>query len=75
MHWMARARGWPATAFSNGPCKLNVDGEFQSAQFADNENTVTESADGSTGQSYDDDNKGEYIGQRGAVYLRTSVAF
>lgn len=110
----SKHKGTLGVSYTEGPWKLNVDGEYQSSQFADNENTAAESADGSTGRipgyvlfnsragydfgpqlsnlnvavgvknvfnheyftrSYDDNNKGKYVGQPRTVYLQTSVAF
>ena len=110
----SKHKGTLGVSYTEGQWKLNVDGEYQSSQFADNENTVAESADGSTGRipgyvlfngragydfgpqlsnlnvavgvknvfnheyftrSYDDNNKGKYVGQPRTVYLQTSVAF
>jgi Fe(3+) dicitrate transport protein len=46
----SKHKGTLGVSYTEGPWKLNVDGEYQSSQFADNENTVAESADGSTGR-------------------------
>ncbi|WP_277962922.1 TonB-dependent Fe(3+) dicitrate receptor FecA [Pseudomonas sp. RIT-To-2] len=110
----SRHKGTLGMGYTEGPWKLNLDSSYQSSQFADNENTRAESADGSTGRipgyvlfnsraaydfgpqlsnlnvavgvknifnheyftrSYDDNNKGKYVGEPRTVYLQTSVAF
>jgi Fe(3+) dicitrate transport protein len=71
----AQHEGNPARRYSNDTWKLNVDGESRSGQFADHQNTVTESADGGTRQLYDDNDNGKYIGQPRTVYPETFVAF
>lgn len=110
----SRHKGNLGLAYTEGPWKLNLDSSFQSAQFADNANTVAESADGRRGRipgymlfssragydfgpqlsdlnvavgvknifnhqyftrSFDDNNKGLYVGEPRTVYVQTSVAF
>ena len=110
----SRHKGTLGVSYTEGPWKLNLDSAFQSAQFADNANTRTESADGSTGKipgymvvgtraaydfgpqlsdlnvavgvknvfnrdyftrSFDDNNKGKYVGEPRTIYVQTSVAF
>lgn len=100
--------------YTPGNWTFNINSDFQSSQFADNANTVAESADGSTGRipgfmlwgvragydfgpqmshlklavgvknifdhdyftrSYDDNNKGIYLGQPRTLYLQGSVKF
>lgn len=43
-------KGTVGMDYRTGSWTLNLNGEYQSAQFADNANTVKESADGSTGR-------------------------
>ena len=110
----SKHKGTLGVAYTEGPWKLNLDSSYQSDQFADNANTSTESADGSTGKipgymlfstragydfgpqlndlnvavgvknllnheyftrSFDDNNKGKYVGEPRTVYVQTSVAF
>ena len=110
----SKNKGSLGVAYTQGPWKANLDSTFQSNQFADNANTRTESADGSTGlipgymlfntrvgydfghqlsdlnvavgvknifnheyytRSFDDNNKGKYVGEPRTVYVQTSVAF
>jgi Fe(3+) dicitrate transport protein len=110
----SKHKGTLGVGYTEGPWKLNLDSSYQSDQFADNANTATESADGSTGKipgymlfstraaydfgpqlsdlnvavgvknilnheyftrSFDDNNKGKYIGEPRTVYVQTSVAF
>ncbi|NBA95030.1 TonB-dependent Fe(3+) dicitrate receptor FecA [Pseudomonas sp. R5(2019)] len=110
----SRHKGTLGIGYTDGPWQANVDSTYQSDQFADNANTSSESADGSTGRipgymlfssrvgysfgpqlsnlnvavgvknilnheyftrSYDDNNKGKYVGEPRTVYLQTSVAF
>ncbi|TDF86581.1 TonB-dependent Fe(3+) dicitrate receptor FecA [Pseudomonas sp. H9] len=110
----SRHKGTLGIGYTEGPWQLNLDSTYQSDQFADNANTSTESADGSTGRipgymlfssragydfgpqlanlnvavgvknilnhqyytrSFDDNNKGKYVGEPRTVYLQTSVAF
>ena len=110
----SKHKGTLGIGYTEGSWKLNLDSTYQSAQFADNENTRAESPDGSTGRipgymlfgsraaydfgpqlsnlnvavgvknifnhayytrSYDDNNKGKYVGEPRTVYLQTSVAF
>jgi Fe(3+) dicitrate transport protein len=110
----SRHKGTLGLGYTDGPWKLNLDSSFQSAQFADNANTDTESADGSTGRipgymlfssraaydfgpqlsdlnvavgvknilnrqyytrSFDDNNKGKYVGEPRTLYVQTSLAF
>lgn len=100
--------------YKSGSWKAGVDGAVQSGQFADNRNTVMESADGSNGhipgymlwnirtsyafgaayrnlvigagiknlfdrkyftRSFDDNNKGLYVGQPRTVFLQMSSSF
>ncbi|PRA63785.1 TonB-dependent siderophore receptor [Pseudomonas sp. MYb187] len=110
----SRHKGTLGVGYSEGPWQLNLDSTYQSDQFADNANTSSESADGSTGRipgymlfssragydfgpqlsnlnvavgvknifnhpyytrSYDDNNKGKYVGEPRTIYLQTSLAF
>ncbi|RII75196.1 TonB-dependent Fe(3+) dicitrate receptor FecA [Pseudomonas monteilii] len=110
----SRHKGNLGVGYTEGPWQLNLDGSFQSSQYADNANTSTESADGSTGRipgymlvstragydfgpqlsnlkvavgvknlfnreyytrSYDDNNKGKYVGEPRTLYVQTSVEF
>ena len=110
----SRHKGTLGVGYTEGPWQLNLDGSFQSSQYADNANTSAESADGSTGRipgymlvstragydfgpqlsnlkvavgvknlfnreyytrSFDDNNKGKYVGEPRTVYVQTSVAF
>jgi Fe(3+) dicitrate transport protein len=110
----SKHKGTLGVAYTDGPWKLNLDSSYQSSQFADNANTSTESADGSTGRipgymlfssraaydfgpqmsdlnvavgvknllnheyftrSYDDNNKGKYVGEPRTLYVQTSVSF
>ncbi|EIK95293.1 protein FecA [Pseudomonas sp. M47T1] len=110
----SKHKGTLGVGYTEGPWKLNLDSTYQSSQFADNENTRAESADGSTGKipgymlfssraaydfgpqlsnlnvavgvknifnheyftrSFDDNNKGKYVGEPRTVYLQTSIAF
>lgn len=110
----SRHKGNLGVGYTDGPWQLNLDGSFQSSQYADNANTSTESADGSTGRipgymlvstragydfgpqlsnlkvavgvknlfnreyftrSYDDNNKGKYVGEPRTLYVQTSVEF
>lgn len=110
----SRHKGTLGVGYTAGPWQLNLDSTYQSDQFADNANTSSESADGSTGRipgymlfssraaydfgpqlsnlnvavgvknlfnhqyytrSFDDNNKGKYVGEPRTVYLQTSVAF
>ena len=107
-------KGTLGVDYSPGSWTFNLNGDFQSSQFADNANTVAESADGSTGRipgymlwgarvaydfgpqmanlnlalgvknifdhayytrSYDDNNKGLYVGQPRTLYLQGSMKF
>ena len=110
----SKNKGSVGVAYTQGPWKANLDSTFQSNQFADNANTRTESADGSTGlipgymlfntrvgydfghqlsdlnvavgvknifnheyytRSFDDNNKGKYVGEPRTLYVQTSVEF
>lgn len=110
----SRHKGNLGVGYTQGPWQLNLDGSFQSSQYADNANTSAESADGSTGRipgymlvstragydfgaqlsnlkvavgvknlfnreyytrSFDDNNKGKYVGEPRTLYVQTSVAF
>lgn len=110
----SRHKGTLGIGYTEGPWQLNLDSTYQSDQYADNANTSSESADGSTGRipgymlfssragydfgpqlsnlnvavgvknilnhqyytrSFDDNNKGKYVGEPRTVYLQTSVAF
>ena len=110
----SKHKGTLGVSYTDGPWKLNMDSSYQSSQFADNANTSTESADGSTGRipgymlfssraaydfgpqmsdlnvavgvknifnheyftrSFDDNNKGKYVGEPRTLYVQTSVAF
>ncbi|MFJ4348784.1 TonB-dependent Fe(3+) dicitrate receptor FecA [Pseudomonas sp. NPDC089401] len=110
----SKHKGNLGVGYSEGPWQLNLDGSFQSGQYADNANTGTESADGSTGRipgymlvstragydfgpqlsnlkvavgvknlfnreyytrSFDDNNKGKYVGEPRTLYVQTSVEF
>ena len=110
----SRHKGTVGVGYSDGPWQLDLDSSFQSSQYADNANTGSESADGSTGRipgymlvstragydfgpqlsdlkvavgvknlfnrqyytrSFDDNNKGKYVGEPRTLYVQTSVAF
>jgi Fe(3+) dicitrate transport protein len=110
----SRHKGNLGVGYTEGPWQLNLDGSFQSSQYADNANTHAESADGSTGRipgymlvstragydfgpqlsnlklavgvknlfnreyytrSFDDNNKGKYVGEPRTLYVQTSVEF
>ncbi|MFJ3523793.1 TonB-dependent Fe(3+) dicitrate receptor FecA [Pseudomonas sp. NPDC090203] len=110
----SKHKGTLGVSYTDGPWKLNMDSSYQSSQFADNANTSTESADGSTGRipgymlfssraaydfgpqmsdlsvavgvknifnheyftrSFDDNNKGKYVGEPRTLYVQTSLAF
>ncbi|MFT0518247.1 TonB-dependent Fe(3+) dicitrate receptor FecA [Pseudomonas faucium] len=110
----SRHKGNLGVGYTQGPWQLNLDGSFQSSQYADNANTSAESADGSTGRipgymlvstragydfgpqlsnlkvavgvknlfnreyytrSFDDNNKGKYVGEPRTLYVQTSVEF
>ncbi|BBH48015.1 TonB-dependent Fe(3+) dicitrate receptor FecA [Pseudomonas sp. KU43P] len=110
----SRHKGNLGVGYTEGQWQLNLDGSFQSSQYADNANTGTESADGSTGRipgymlvstragydfgpqlsnlkvavgvknlfnreyytrSFDDNNKGKYVGEPRTLYVQTSVEF
>ncbi|WP_054899192.1 MULTISPECIES: TonB-dependent Fe(3+) dicitrate receptor FecA [unclassified Pseudomonas] len=110
----SRHKGDLGVGYTEGPWQWNLDGSFQSSQYADNANTRAESADGSTGRipgymlistragydfgpqlsnlkvavgvknlfnreyytrSFDDNNKGKYVGEPRTLYVQTSVAF
>ncbi|MFJ3075851.1 TonB-dependent Fe(3+) dicitrate receptor FecA [Pseudomonas sp. NPDC087029] len=110
----SRHKGNLGVGYTQGPWQLNLEGSFQSSQYADNANTSAESADGSTGRipgymlvstragydfgpqlsnlkvavgvknlfnreyytrSFDDNNKGKYVGEPRTLYVQTSVAF
>jgi len=110
----SRNKGNLGVGYTEGPWQLNLDGSFQSSQYADNANTSAESADGSTGRipgymlvstragydfgpqvsnlkvavgvknlfnreyytrSYDDNNKGKYVGEPRTLYVQISVEF
>ncbi|MEA3237199.1 TonB-dependent siderophore receptor [Pseudomonas mosselii] len=110
----SRHKGTLGIGYTEGPWQLNLDSSFQSSQYADNANTGSESADGSTGRipgymlvstragydfgpqlsnlkvavgvknlfnreyytrSFDDNNKGKYVGEPRTLYVQTSVAF
>jgi Fe(3+) dicitrate transport protein len=46
----SRHKGTLGVGYTEGPWQLNLDSSFQSSQYADNANTGSESADGSTGR-------------------------
>lgn len=110
----SKHKGTLGVGYTHNSWRLDLDSAFQSSQYADNANTVEESADGSNGRipgymtwnsraaydfgpqlsnlkvavgvknifnteyytrSFDDNNKGKYLGQPRTVYLQTSVAF
>lgn len=110
----SRHKGLVGISYGQDAWQVGFEGQFQSSQFADNANTVAESADGSTGRipgygvwnlrgsyqfgpslanlrlgagiknlfgreyftrSYDDNNKGIYLGQPRTVYLQGSIQF
>ncbi len=110
----SRHKGNLGVGYTDGPWQLNLDGSFQSSQYADNAHTSTERADGRTGRipgymlvstragydfgpqlsnlkvavgvknlfnreyytrSYDDNNKGKYVGEPRTLYVQTSVEF
>lgn len=110
----SRHKGTLGIGYTEGPWQLNLDSSFQSSQYADNANTGSESANGSTGRipgymlvstragydfgpqlsnlkvavgvknlfnreyytrSFDDNNKGKYVGEPRTLYVQTSVAF
>ncbi|MBO3275112.1 TonB-dependent Fe(3+) dicitrate receptor FecA [Pseudomonas schmalbachii] len=110
----SKHKGTLGANYRNGPWGYNLDGSFQTSQYADNANTEAESADGSTGRiagwmvwsargsydfgpqlnglelsagvknlfdrryytrSFDDNNKGLYVGQPRTLYVQASVGF
>ncbi|MCY1289658.1 Fe(3+) dicitrate transport protein FecA [compost metagenome] len=110
----SKHKGTLGANYRSGPWGYNLDGSFQSSQYADNANTEAESADGSTGRiagwmvwsargsydfgpqlnglelsagvknlfdrryytrSFDDNNKGLYVGQPRTLYVQASVGF
>ncbi|GAB3386432.1 TonB-dependent Fe(3+) dicitrate receptor FecA [Azotobacter armeniacus] len=110
----SKHKGTFGLGYSRNGLRLDLDSTFQSSQYANNENTVEESLDGSTGRipghviwnaraaydfgpgesalkvalgvknlfdteyftrSYDDNNRGKYLGQPRTVYLQTSMGF
>lgn len=110
----SRHKGLVGVAYAQDAWQVGLEGQFQSAQYADNANTVAESEDGSTGRipgygiwnlrgsyqfgpslmnlklgagirnvfgreyftrSYDDNNKGIYLGQPRTVFIQGSLAF
>ena len=110
----SRHKGLLGISYTQDAWQAGFEGEFQSSQYADNANTVAESADGSTGRipgygtwnlrgsydfgpslhhlkigagiknifgrefytrSYDDNNKGKYLGQPRTVYVQASIRF
>jgi Fe(3+) dicitrate transport protein len=109
-----RHKGTLGVDYKPGNWTFNLNSDFQSSQFADNANTVEESADGSNGRipgymlwgarvaydfgpqmanlnlafgvknifdheyytrSYDDNNKGIYVGQPRTLYLQGAMTF
>ena len=110
----SKHKGLLGISYTQDAWQAGFEGEFQSSQYADNANTVAESADGSTGRipgygtwnlrgsydfgpslhhlkigagiknifgrefytrSYDDNNKGKYLGQPRTVYVQASIRF
>ena len=110
----SKHKGLLGIIYTQDAWQAGFEGEFQSSQYADNANTVAESADGSTGRipgygtwnlrgsydfgpslhhlkigagiknifgrefytrSYDDNNKGKYLGQPRTVYVQASIRF
>ena len=110
----SRHKGLLGISYTQDAWQAGFEGEFQSSQYADNANTVAESADGSKGRipgygswnlrgsydfgpslhhlkigagiknifgrefytrSYDDNNKGKYLGQPRTVYVQASIRF
>ena len=110
----SKHKGLLGISYTQDAWQAGFEGEFQSSQYADNANTVAESADGSTGRipgygtwnlrgsydfgpslhhlkigagiknifgrefytrSYDDNNKGKYLGQPRTVYVQATVKF
>ncbi|MDO4684031.1 MAG: TonB-dependent Fe(3+) dicitrate receptor FecA [Lautropia sp.] len=110
----SRHKGLLGVAYSQDAWQVGLEGQFQSSQYADNANTVAESADGSTGRipgygvwnlrgsyqfgpslmnlklgagirnlfgreyftrSFDDNNKGIYLGQPRTVFIQGSFQF
>lgn len=110
----SRHKGLLGVSYTQAGLQLGLEGVFQSAQFADNANTVAPSADGRAGRipghgtwnlraaydfgpawshlklslgvknigdrrvytrSYDDNNRGLYLGQPRTVYVQASARF
>ena len=110
----SKHKGTLGANYRTGAWSYNLDGSFQTSQYADNANTESESADGSTGRiagwmvwsargtydfgpqlndlklglgvknlfdrryytrSFDDNNKGLYVGQPRTLYVQASVGF
>ena len=110
----SKHKGLLGISYTQDAWQAGFEGEFLSSQYADNANTVAESADGSTGRipgygtwnlrgsydfgpslhhlkigagiknifgrefytrSYDDNNKGKYLGQPRTVYVQASIRF
>ena len=110
----SKHKGLVGISYTQDRWQAGFEGEFQSSQYADNANTVAESADGSTGKipgygvwnlrgsydfgpelaglklgagiknlfnrafytrSYDDNNKGKYLGLPRTVYVQATVKF
>ena len=110
----SKHKGLLGISYTQDAWQAGFEGEFQSSQYADNANTVAESADGSTGRipgygtwnlrgsydfgpslhhlkigagiknifgrefytrSYDESNKGKYLGQPRTVYVQASIRF
>ncbi|SOT98063.1 TonB-dependent Fe(3+) dicitrate receptor FecA [Xanthomonas arboricola] len=107
----SRHKGMAGVGYTGGSWRLDLDAQIQSSQFADNANTVAESADGSTGRipgyavwnirqgydfgpalhglnlavgvknlfnreyftrSFDDNNKGLYLGVPRTIYVQAT---
>ncbi|SST09485.1 Iron(III) dicitrate transport protein FecA [Acinetobacter baumannii] len=114
MPFSSKHKGTLGANYRTGAWSYNLDGSFQTSQYADNANTESESADGSTGRiagwmvwsargtydfgpqlndlklglgvknlfdrryytrSFDDNNKGLYVGQPRTLYVQASVGF
>ncbi len=110
----SKHKGLVGISYTQDRWQTGFEGEFQSSQYADNANTLAESADGSTGKipgygvwnlrgsydfgpelaglklgagiknlfnrefytrSYDDNNKGKYLGLPRTVYVQATVKF
>ena len=110
----SKHKGLLGLSYARDAWSVSLEAVFQSSQFADNENTVAESANGANGRipgygvwnlrgsydfgaslaglklnagirnlagrefytrSFDDNNRGKYLGQPRTIYLQASMAF